>query len=236
MPGVSFVAPNDISALEEAVGDDTALVLLEPILGEGGVVPLEPRLRRGRGGARRPALLRRDPGRHGSDRVLLRIRAARREAGPRDDGEGARERAADRGAARGGRLGGRLRPRRPRLDVRRQPRRVRGRLRRRGRDRRGVARRTSSSREPRLPPASGSFPECSRCAVGASCSALSSKARPGRSWMRAATAACSCSARATMWSGSRRRSSSTRMTLRKRWESSRTCLERLHKVLIFCIL
>ncbi len=42
VPGVSFVAPNDISALEEAVGDDTALVLLEPILGEGGVVPLEP--------------------------------------------------------------------------------------------------------------------------------------------------------------------------------------------------
>jgi acetylornithine/N-succinyldiaminopimelate aminotransferase len=42
VPGVSFVPPNDISRLEKAVGDDTALVLLEPILGEGGIVPLEP--------------------------------------------------------------------------------------------------------------------------------------------------------------------------------------------------
>ncbi len=41
VPGVSFVPPNDVDALEEAVGDDTALVLLEPILGEGGVVPLD---------------------------------------------------------------------------------------------------------------------------------------------------------------------------------------------------
>jgi len=40
VPGVSFVEPNDVAALEAAVGDDTACIVLEPILGEGGVVPL----------------------------------------------------------------------------------------------------------------------------------------------------------------------------------------------------
>jgi acetylornithine/N-succinyldiaminopimelate aminotransferase len=34
------VAPNDIAALNAAVGPETGLVLLEPILGEGGVRPL----------------------------------------------------------------------------------------------------------------------------------------------------------------------------------------------------
>jgi predicted acetylornithine/succinylornithine family transaminase len=42
VPGMRFVPPNDVAALEEAVGEDVGLVLLEPILGEGGVVPLEP--------------------------------------------------------------------------------------------------------------------------------------------------------------------------------------------------
>jgi acetylornithine aminotransferase len=42
VPGVRFVPPNDVAALEEALGEDVGLVLLEPILGEGGVVPLEP--------------------------------------------------------------------------------------------------------------------------------------------------------------------------------------------------
>jgi acetylornithine/N-succinyldiaminopimelate aminotransferase len=37
---VRFAQPNDVDSLEAAVGDDTGLVLLEPILGEGGVVPL----------------------------------------------------------------------------------------------------------------------------------------------------------------------------------------------------
>jgi acetylornithine/N-succinyldiaminopimelate aminotransferase len=37
LPGVTFVEPNDVAALEAAVGDDTGLILLEPILGEGGV-------------------------------------------------------------------------------------------------------------------------------------------------------------------------------------------------------
>jgi acetylornithine aminotransferase len=39
--GVRFVPPNDIVALEAAVDDEVGLILLEPILGEGGVVPLD---------------------------------------------------------------------------------------------------------------------------------------------------------------------------------------------------
>jgi predicted acetylornithine/succinylornithine family transaminase len=42
LPAVRFVPPNDGDALRRATGDDVGLVLLEPILGEGGVVPLEP--------------------------------------------------------------------------------------------------------------------------------------------------------------------------------------------------
>ena len=38
---VRFVPPNDVTALEDAVDDEIGLVLLEPILGEGGVVPLD---------------------------------------------------------------------------------------------------------------------------------------------------------------------------------------------------
>ena len=41
VPGVRFVPPNDVDALSAAVDDDIGLILLEPILGEGGVVPLE---------------------------------------------------------------------------------------------------------------------------------------------------------------------------------------------------
>jgi acetylornithine aminotransferase len=41
VPHVRFVPPNDVPALREAVDDDVGLILLEPILGEGGVVPLE---------------------------------------------------------------------------------------------------------------------------------------------------------------------------------------------------
>lgn len=35
-----FVAPNDLEALDAAIGDTTAAVLLEPVMGEGGVIPL----------------------------------------------------------------------------------------------------------------------------------------------------------------------------------------------------
>jgi acetylornithine/N-succinyldiaminopimelate aminotransferase len=40
-PGARFVAPNDVAGLRAAMADDVGLVLLEPVLGEGGVIPLE---------------------------------------------------------------------------------------------------------------------------------------------------------------------------------------------------
>jgi predicted acetylornithine/succinylornithine family transaminase len=45
LPGVTFARPNDVESLEAAVspGGDVAAILLEPVLGEGGVVPLEER-------------------------------------------------------------------------------------------------------------------------------------------------------------------------------------------------
>ncbi|HWH04874.1 MAG TPA: acetylornithine/succinylornithine family transaminase [Gaiellaceae bacterium] len=42
LPHVSFAHSHDIASLEAAVGPETGLVLLEPVLGEGGVVPLQP--------------------------------------------------------------------------------------------------------------------------------------------------------------------------------------------------
>ena len=41
VPGVRFVAPNDVDALLAGVDDEVGLILLEPILGEGGVLPLD---------------------------------------------------------------------------------------------------------------------------------------------------------------------------------------------------
>src|SRR5262249_35247177 len=40
--GVRFVPPNDVFALEAAMSGDVGLILLEPVLGEGGVIPLQP--------------------------------------------------------------------------------------------------------------------------------------------------------------------------------------------------
>ena len=42
IPGVTFVSPDDIGALEAAVNETTAAVIAEPIQGEGGVRPLSP--------------------------------------------------------------------------------------------------------------------------------------------------------------------------------------------------
>jgi acetylornithine/N-succinyldiaminopimelate aminotransferase len=42
LSGARFVPPNDVDALQAAMSDDVGLVLLEPVLGEGGVIPLEP--------------------------------------------------------------------------------------------------------------------------------------------------------------------------------------------------
>ena len=41
IPGVKFVNPNDISALEAAVSDKTAAIMFEPIMGEGGIVQID---------------------------------------------------------------------------------------------------------------------------------------------------------------------------------------------------
>ncbi len=41
LPGVRFVPPNDTEALVGAVDAEVGLILLEPILGEGGVIPLD---------------------------------------------------------------------------------------------------------------------------------------------------------------------------------------------------
>jgi predicted acetylornithine/succinylornithine family transaminase len=43
VPGVSFARPNDVESLEAAVspGGELAAIILEPVLGEGGVLPLE---------------------------------------------------------------------------------------------------------------------------------------------------------------------------------------------------
>lgn len=38
--GVSFVTPNDVEALEAAVTTNTAAIFLEPVMGEGGIIPL----------------------------------------------------------------------------------------------------------------------------------------------------------------------------------------------------
>ena len=40
IPGIRFVAPNDVAALERAVDEHTAAIILEPILGEGGIVEI----------------------------------------------------------------------------------------------------------------------------------------------------------------------------------------------------
>jgi predicted acetylornithine/succinylornithine family transaminase len=40
VPGVSFVEPNDIAALEAAVDANTCAIFLEPVMGEGGIITL----------------------------------------------------------------------------------------------------------------------------------------------------------------------------------------------------
>jgi len=40
VPGVTFVAPNDVAALEAAVDGNTNAIVLEPVMGEGGIIPL----------------------------------------------------------------------------------------------------------------------------------------------------------------------------------------------------
>ena len=54
VPGVRFVEPNDVGALGAAVDEEVGLILLEPILGEGGVIPLEPEFVAAAASMRRP--------------------------------------------------------------------------------------------------------------------------------------------------------------------------------------
>jgi acetylornithine/N-succinyldiaminopimelate aminotransferase len=42
LSGVRFARPNDLVSLTASAGEDVGLVLLEPVLGERGVIPLEP--------------------------------------------------------------------------------------------------------------------------------------------------------------------------------------------------
>ncbi len=42
VPGPRWAQPNDVASLHAAAGDDVGLILLEPVLGEGGVIPLSP--------------------------------------------------------------------------------------------------------------------------------------------------------------------------------------------------
>jgi predicted acetylornithine/succinylornithine family transaminase len=41
VPGVTFIEPNDVAALEAAVSDRTCAIFLEPVMGEGGIIPLD---------------------------------------------------------------------------------------------------------------------------------------------------------------------------------------------------
>jgi acetylornithine/N-succinyldiaminopimelate aminotransferase len=40
LDGIRFARPNDIASLAGAAGEDVGLILLEPVLGEGGVIPI----------------------------------------------------------------------------------------------------------------------------------------------------------------------------------------------------
>ena len=119
-PASRFVDARRHRSLTAAVGADTALILVEPIQGEGGVHPRRRRsssraARELADDARRPADLRRGadrrrPHRHASspgEQLGVKPR-------PRHAREGARERPADRRAARLRRRARRLRPGRPR--------------------------------------------------------------------------------------------------------------------------
>ena len=117
-----FVTPGDLDALDAALAPgDVAAVFLEPVLGEGGVVPLTPAYLQGvraRCDAT-GALLAVDEVQAGSGRVgLLAVdRGRRRSPGRRLAREGTRRRPADRRADRAGRA--ELRAGRARIDVRR---------------------------------------------------------------------------------------------------------------------
>ena len=170
VPGISFARPNDVESLEAALAPagDTALLLLEPVLGEGGVIPLEPAFAQAaaelalevgallcvdevQAGMGRTGTFfaheqlghhaRSDHARQGPGKWAAHWRPARRRAG-----------------------GAGLRPGRPRLHVRGQSRRCRGRRRGRRGDRRRPARRRPGARCPARDAASRRCRPCVRFA------------------------------------------------------------------------
>ncbi len=77
VPGFRHIPYNNLEALDEAIGDDTAAVLLEPVQGEGGVRPATRRIPAsgtdalsGTGGAAHP---RRNPNGLRAHRTLFRL-------------------------------------------------------------------------------------------------------------------------------------------------------------------
>ena len=121
-PGFQTVA-KDPAALHDAVDENTAAVLLEPIQGETGIHVLSDELlgRRPRGvrSDRGGADLRRDPDRDGPHRHALGLRADAGRPGRADERQGARRRAADRRA--GHRRAARRRRSSPETTARRSP-------------------------------------------------------------------------------------------------------------------
>ena len=126
VPGISFARPNDVESLEAALAPagDTALLLLEPVLGEGGVIPLEPAFAQAAAelALEVGALLCVDEVQAGMGRTGTFF--AHEQLGITPDlvtlAKGLGKWAAHRRAARRRAGRARLRPRRPRLDVRRQ--------------------------------------------------------------------------------------------------------------------
>ena len=169
-----------------------ALILLEPVLGEGGVIPLEPAF------VQAAAELAREVGAllcvdevqtgHGPHRDVLRLRAARHRARPRHARQGPRAT-----ACRSARCSPASAPRRDSCPGDHgstfggNPVVAAAAVRRRRGDRRRAARerRASAARSSRR--ASRRCPACARCAGAACCSAPSSTGRSARSSTRAAT-------------------------------------------------
>ena len=115
----------DLEAVRKAIGPDTGAILIEPIMGEGGVRVVAPEFLKGAAPDLRPARaaadVRRGADRHGPLRRAVRLSAHRRHprhhgagqgAGRRiSDGRGARHRRGRQGHDRG----------HPRFHLRRQP-------------------------------------------------------------------------------------------------------------------
>ena len=178
---------------------EVACIVLEPVQGEGGFIPMPPefvaRAARALRHARHPLRRRRGAVRLRAHRHDVGDRALRRRAGPDRLRQDARRRTAARGRDRTRRADGRRARRRPRRDVRRQPRLPARRRSRcstsssapglpgaRGADRGAAAAHAST----RSPPSTRSS---ARCAASARCSRSSSPSRTATPRRRSRAAA-----------------------------------------------